>query len=300
MIAWGAIGLGISAVGSLIGGSKAASAAKQQAQASNDATQRQYEYDIEKWKLDRESIIANRDFAIQEIATKERNEGRIADYTDAMNAQRYQRDLQIRNAEQKSNEDQYQRSEEVYAKQLDLNAASYRTSYESELRTLEEVHTEQSFDKQEALLESLLKEGQLRSRGMSGRSAAKGGQVTAADFGRQMAQLNEGFSSAGRNARAIFEELATDKSSADLAAYSSRMLDPGLLPLPIQPLATPRAEFVYPRELEEFDFGPEPVLGAIQSPSAAAGRVWGSTISGIAGSAGSIISGGSDSKNWWE
>ena len=284
------IGAGVSVVGSIIGGNKASKAAKQQAQANNEATERQYEYDIEKWELDKESIIANRDFAIQEIAAKERNEGRIADYTDAMNAQRYQRDLQIRNLEQKSNEDQYKRSEEVYTKQLQLNAASYQTAYESERRNLEEIHTEQSFDKQEALLEAMLKEGQLRARGMNGRSAAKGGQVNAADFGRQIAQLNEGFASAGRSSRAVFEELAQDKSSADLAAFSSRMLDPGLLPLPLQPMLTPRAEFVYPRELEDFDFGPQPVMGAIQSPSAAAGRVWGSTISGIAGTVGSTIS----------
>ena len=287
---WQAVGIGVSVLGSVIGGRKQEKAARQQAEASNEATQRQYEYDMEKWELDKESIIANRDFAIKEIAAKERNEGRIDDYTDAMNAQRYQRDLQIRNLEQKSNEDQYKRSEEIYTKQLYLNAASYQTAYESERRNLEEIHTEQSFDKQEALLEAMLKEGQLRARGMNGRSAAKGGQVNAADFGRQIAQLNEGFASAGRSSRAVFEELAQDKSSADLAAFSSRMLEPGLLPLPLQPMLTPRAEFIYPRELEEFDFGPQPVLGAMQSPSAAAGRVWGSTISGIAGSVGSFIS----------
>ena len=236
MIVGALIGAGISVVGSIIGGNKAASAAKSQANEQNAATQRRYEYDMQKWELDKEAIMANRDFAIQEIAAKERNEGRVADFTDAMNTQRYQRDLQIRNLEQKSNEDQYRRSEEVYTKQLGLNAASYQTGYESERRKLEEVHTEQAFDKQEAYLGALIREGQLRARGMNGRSAAKGGQVNAADFGRQIAQLNEGF-----------------------------------------------------------DFGPQPVLGAISSPSAAAGRVWGSTISGIAGTVGNFV--GSTSAN---
>jgi len=69
------------------------------------------------------------------------------------------------------------------------------------------------------------------------------------------------------------------------------MLDPGVLPMPLQPLATPRAEFIYPRALGEFDFGPEPVLGAIASPGAAASRVWGSTISSVAGSLGSTFIG---------
>ena len=67
------------------------------------------------------------------------------------------------------------------------------------------------------------------------------------------------------------------------------MLDPGVLPMPLEPIKTPRTEFIYPRALQEFDFGPQPVLGAMQSPSAAAGRVWGSTISSIAGGLGSTI-----------
>ncbi len=287
---WPAVGAGISVVGGIIGGNRAASAARTQAEMQNEATARRYEYDTQKWQLDKESIIANRNFAMQEIAAKERNEGRLADYTDAMNARRYNRDLQIRNAEQASNEAQYERSEEIYTTQLGLNEASAQTAYESAQRQLEEIHTEQAFDKQEAYLEALMTEGALRAKGVSGRSAMKGYQVTAADFGRQIGQLNEAFSSAGRNARAVFKEIATDKASADLAAYASRMLEPGELPMPIEPLKTVRAEFVYPRALGEFDFGPRPVLGAMASPSAAANRVWGSTISGIAGSVGSALS----------
>jgi len=280
--------MGASVGGQIYGGQKASSAAREQAELNNEATERRYEYDIEKWELDKQAIVANRNFAIQEIAAKERNEGRTADYKDAMNALTYQRNLQIRNLEQASNEQQFQRSEEVYTSQLDLNALSAKSAYESETRQLEEIRTEQSFDAQEAYLNQLLVEGELRAKGVKGRSAVKGYQVTAADFGRQIAQLNEAFSSAGRNARAVFQEIATDKASADLAAYASRMLDPGVLPMPLQPLATPRAEFIYPRALGEYDFGPEPVRGAFASPNAAAQRVWGSTIAGIAGTVGSF------------
>ena len=56
--------------------------------------------------------------------------------------------------------------------------------------------------------------------------------------------------------------------------------------MPIEPLQTPQATFMYPRVYDEYDFGPKPVLGAMASPSAAANAVWGSTISGIAGSIG--------------
>ena len=282
------VGAAVSTVGSIIGGNKAASAAREQANAQNDAAERRYGYDTEKWELDKEMIKANRLHAVEEIKAKARNEGRVADYQDAANKQQYEYQLQIRNRQQASNEQQYQRSEQIYTDQLSLNQRSQLIAEENEFRQLQEIHTEQAFDKEASYLESLQKEGKLRALGIRGRSAQKGYQSTAADFGRQIAQLNEAFSGAGRNTRSVLREIANDRASADLAARAQRMLHPGLLPLPLKPLATPRAEFVLPRELEEFDFGPAPVMGAVASPSAAANRVWGSTISGIAGSIGGI------------
>ena len=283
------VGGALSAVGSLWGGSKAASAAAAQAEMQNQAAIRKYSYDIQKWDLDKEMIKANRLHAMEEIRIKARNEGNLADYRDATNKQQYEYQLKIRNAQQASNEAQFQRSDQIYNEQLSLNERSAQTANENEYRQLEEIHTEMAFDKQEAYIESLLSEGKLRARGITGRSAMKGYQSTAADAGRQMAMLNESFSAAGRNTRAVLQEIATDRASADLAAYAQKMLDPGVLPDPLKPLATPRAEFIMPRALGEFDFGPEPVLGAMASPSAAAARVWGSTISSIAGTVGSTI-----------
>ena len=288
MIAGAIIGGAISAGGALIGGSRAASAAAEQAEKQNEATIRRFEYDTAKYDMDRQQIRANRSFAVNEILAKQRNENRVADFRDAQAAQQYDYNLAIRNSQQASSDAQYERSEEIYGTQMDLNARSAQTAYENEARSLEEIHTERAFNLQTAQLDALVQEGKLRARGVTGRTAMKGYQATAADYGRQVAQLDESFASAGRNTRAVMQEIATDKASADLAAYAQRMLDPGDLPMPLQPLATPRAEFVLPRALNEFDFGPEPVLGAMASPSAAANRVWGSTISGIAGSIGGI------------
>ena len=283
------IGTGVNVIGGIIGGNRAANAAAEQADKQNEATIRRYQYDTAKYDLDRQQIRANRNFAVQEILAKQRNENRVADYRDASAAQQYNYNLAIRNSQQAANEAAFERSEEIYGEQLDLNARSAQTGYENEARALEEIHTERAFNLQDAHLEALIAEGKLRARGVTGRSAMKGYQVTAADFGRQAAQLDEAFSAAGRNSRAVFQEIATDKASADLAAYAQRMLDPGDLPMPLKPIDTPRAEFLLPRALGEFDFGPEPVMGAMASPSAAAGRVWGSTISGIAGSIGGTL-----------
>jgi len=283
------VGAGISAVGSIFGGSKAASAARQQAEMQNQAAIRKYGYDIQKWDMDKQMIKANRLHAMEEIRMKAKNEGRLADYQDASNKLQYEYQLKIRDRQQASNEAQFKRSEQLYTDQISLNQRSQMIAEENEFRQLEEIHTEQAFDKEQAYIDSLQTEGKLRATGVTGRSAQKGYQVTAADFGRQMSQLNEAFSSAGRNTKAVLREIANDKASADLAAHAQRMLDPGVLPDPLKPLATPRAQFVMPRALGEFDFGPEPVLGAMASPSAAANRVWGSTISSIAGTVGTAV-----------
>ena len=301
MAAWVApvVGGALSLGGSLIGGSRAASAAREQAEMQNQAAMRQYEYNLQAWEMDKDKIQADRQYAYQEIAMKARNDGRMADLQDASAAQQYNYQLQIRNREQASNEAQFKRSEEIYAKQMSLNAQSANTATRNEYRKLEEIHTEMTFDRQDAYLESLVAEGKLRARGVTGRSAMKGYQATAADTGRQMAMLNESFSAAGRNTRAVLQEIATDRASADLAAYAQRMLDPGVLPMPLEPLKAFRTEFLYPRAITKADYGPQPVLGAMRSPSAAANQVWGNTITSMAGTVGGVV-GGLDSTNWFK
>ena len=280
------IGTGVSILGSIFGGNKAASAARQQAELQNQATERRYEYDTQMWDMKREQLINERDHAVKTIQIQAGNESKSAAFTDAVNLQRYNRDLQIRNAEQKSLNEQFIRSDDIYNKQLTLNALAAKAGREDEYRKLQEIHAEATFDRQEAIIQQLQTEGKLRARGMDGRAIQKGAQVTLADLGNQIALFNESLSSAGRNTRAVLEEIARDKASADLAAYAQKMLDPGILPDVIVPFATPMADFLYPREFTEADFGPQPVRGAMASPSAAASRVWGETISGIAGTLG--------------
>ena len=282
-------GIGASVGGQIYGGQQSAEAAGTEAELRNQAAYRQYGYDMQLWDLNKQKILADRNHAYNEILIRKANEGKQADFQDASNLQQYNQQLLIRNLEQSSNEQQFEKSEQIYSGQIGLNQESEITARDAEFRALQDIRTEQAFDQEEAYIDSLINEGKLRARGVQGRSAMKGYQVTAADFGRQVAQLNEAFSGAGRNTQAVLREIATDKASADLAAEAQRMLDPGVLPMPVQPLATPRATWQLPRALGEFDFGPEPVLGAMASPAAAASRAWGSTIQGIAGTAASFI-----------
>ena len=283
------VGGAISVAGSIIGGNKAAKSAKKQAKAQNAATERQYQYDLKKHEMNREQLIAEREEAIAAIEAKARNEQKIATFTDARNLKQYNRDLQIRDLEQASLNEQYLKSRDIYSTQTSLNDISEKQATENELRKYQEIKAESAFNIQDKRLERLRAEGQLRARGVTGRSARKAQQITGAEFGRMVAQVNESVASAGRNSKAILEEISADRISADLSAMAARMLAPGELPDPIKPMATPLAEFVYPRELIEADFGPDPVKGATYSASAAAGRVWGQTISSVAGSVGGVM-----------
>lgn len=288
--AWAIGGAAVSIAGGIIGGNKAAKAAKAQAEAQNAAARRRLQYDTAAWSMGRDKLMASRDHAAETVRIAARNEGRLAAFKDASNLQRYNYDLQIRNTEQASLNNQYIRSDDIYNQQLTLNDISAASGVADEYRKLDEIRAETQFNSNEVIREQLLAEGKMRAMGASGRSAAKGVQATLADYSRQLMMLDESAGAAGSTARAIFEQIATDKSSADLAAYAQKMLDPGVLPMPLVPFATPMSEFQLPRELEAYDFGPAPVLGATVSASAAADAVWGQTISSIAGAVGGAMS----------
>jgi len=300
MVWLGAAGLALGVGASWFGGSKAANAAARSAELQNEAMQRKYDYDVKGWKARSQKLIADRAFAVDQIAAARRNENKRADWQDAMNARKYQYDLQIRNRQQQSNEDQFERSEDVYATQIDLNAMSAQTAYEDEARQLEEIRKERTFDQQDAYLENLLTEGKLRATGVEGRSAQKGYQVTAFDFGYTTEQLDEAFAGAGAKSRAAMKAIATDLKSANLAAHAQRMLDPGDIPLPLEQLAVARQEFVMPRALGEFDFGPRPVMGVMADPNAAAGAAWGNAISSIGSQIGGYMGRFSHGDTGWK
>ena len=288
-IAGAVIGGGVGAT--VHGTGKAAEAAEEQAELVNEAAQRQFEYNTEMWNMSKDKILADRDHAAEVIAAQERNEGKIAAWRDATNLQQYNQELLIHEKEQTSINEQYNKSNEIYGVQVTFNDIAAQAANENEYRKLLEINAESAFDVQEQSLERLRAEGKERARGRSGRSTGKIQQSTMADYGRQVAMINESLESAGRNTRAVLKEIKRDKFSADLAAYAQKMLHPGELPEPIVPFATPMAEFMYPREVLEADYGPAPVLGATMSPSAAHSQVWGTGIAGIAGSALSIGAG---------
>jgi hypothetical protein len=286
---------GIGMVGSFLGGRSSAAAAAEQARAQNKAMMAKYQYDLDMWDMKKQQLQSERSESIDRILTSARNEGKLRAYKDVQALEQYDYSLKIRNEQQTSNEIAFKRSDDIYQDTTSLNGMAARASMDSEIVKLEEIGAESKFDKQSSYIDMLQAEGKLRARGASGRSASKNIQSTMGDYGRQMAMMNETMESAGRNTRAVLEEIIRDKTSADLTAFASKMLDPGKLPMPIKQQPIPVAEFDLPRLLEDFDFGPMPVKGAMASPGAAAQKAWGSAISGIAGGLGQMAGGALDS-----
>ena len=281
------IGTAVSVVGGLIGGRKAASAAADQAEQQAKATQARHQYDLDAWDMKKKQLQAERQEAVDRIMTEARNEGKVRAYKDAAAQDQYEHALKIRNAQQTSNEMAFKRSDDIYTDTVTLNSMAAKSAMDSEIVRLEESKAETRFNANEAYLEMVKMEGQFRARAASGRSAVKGMQATMADYGRQMEMLNATMDSNERNAYSALQEIIRDKSSADLTAFASKMLDPGVLPEPIKQRPIPVAEYTLPRVLVDSDFGPQPVRGFMASPGTAADMVWGQTISSVAGSIGS-------------
>ena len=291
-MAWPLIAAGVSLVGGYIGGQKKAQAAGAQAKAHNKAVEAKHDYDMEGWEMAKDRLQADYQHALESVQIARINENKTAQYQDALNLQKYNYDLQIRNAEQDSLNNQYTRSEQIYKLQMSLNTLAANAGREDEYRKHREIQAQAQFQSQDNYVQKLIATGQGAALGLSGRSADKANQSIVAKYARTMASINESLDSAGRSTNAVLKEIARDKLSADLSAYANRMLHPGEIPLPMIPFKTPVAIFQDPRELDDYDFGPKPIKGAKQSVSAAKNKAWGETWSGIAGNVASSISGG--------
>ena len=207
------------------------------------------------------------------------------------NARQYNYQLQIRNHQQDTNERMFAKSEEIFQYQLGMNAMEERAARMDERQQLQEIQTEKRYEKNEAYIDGLLAEGAIRARGIEGRSVDKARSVATMKAATALTLLDLSLQNATTASQSAIESIKRDRRVADLNAYASKMLDPGVLPMPIQPLATPQATFMYPRVYEDYDFGPEPVRGAMISPSSASAAVWGSSISSLAGAASDIVRG---------
>ena len=274
----------------IYGANKQANAAKSAQQERNNATDAQYEYDKEKWAMEKQQMLANREFKVKEIEERARQEGELAGFKDASAARQYNYQLQIRNKQQDTNERMYAKSNAIFETQLGLNALQERSARMDERQQLEEIKAEKRYEKNTAYLDGIIAEGEIRARGQMGRSVQKARSVQTLKTATALTLLDLSLQNATTASESAIRNIKQDRTVADLNAYATKMLDPGELPMPVEPLPTPMSTFMYPRVYDEYDFGPEPIRGAMISPNSAAAQVWGSSITSLAGMASQIVS----------
>ena len=278
----------VSVAGGLIGGSKASSAAKKQAKANNEAAYRQWEYDKDLWGMSKEKMIRDDEYLRESIKSKEANFRMQAALQDQTRMDKWNYDVQIRNFQQETAEKEFQKSAELTEARYAMASMEGQSARENASRKWRELQTSVAFDAQDQHLQSI--ETELAIVNNKGRGMNKIKQSNIMKRAFSTAKLAETLSSGSQDYMQQLKDIALDESAEKLSAWAQKMLKPGILPTPPQPIPTPIPSFDFPPPLEEFDFGPEPVLGATASVSAAGSQAfWGTAGSTLFKGAGDFI-----------
>tara|TARA_R100001082_G_scaffold111238_1_gene94349 strand:+ start:608 stop:1627 length:1020 start_codon:yes stop_codon:yes gene_type:complete len=264
---------------SLIGGFFQKKSEKKQYEAQQKYLEDKYnEYDLPFWEMSKEKIEADYDETIRSILLQQQNEQKLADFKDANNLKNYQQSLKIHQYQIDQQQKLYDKSEELYSTALGLNFENAQIAKQREADALREETQKYAFQNEDSVIESIIKKGELAATSQAGRSSVKANQSELADLGRSQAIMTESLVSAGRNTRMRLLDIERAHKAADYQAYANRMLEPDAPPEPLKPMETPTSDYLFPRELEEFDFGPQPIMGV--NPVQVSG--WGSILANAA------------------
>ena len=234
---------------------------------SEKAVDQQYEYDVESHEMNIEKMEADYDYLVDSILSQEKNFDTQRAYKDQLSVDTYNRELQIANIERATNAAAFAKSEQIYGQTLGLNNLERQYSTDAAYQQRKEVQQAAAFDNQQSIIDSLRAQGAALARGQAGRSAAKVQQAEAMAFGRDQAVLAASLLSADENLQTTIRDINLAYETANMQAEANRMLQPPPVLDPIVPMATPDMEFLLPRELQDFDFGPEPIKGVARTSS---------------------------------
>ena len=231
------------------------------------AIEQKYEYDVEAREMNIEKMKADYDFLVESILSQERNLDRQNAYKDQLALDTYNRELQIAQIERETNARAFAKSEQIYGQTLGLNIVERQYAQDAAYQQRKEIQQAAAFDNQQSIIDALQAQGAAAARGQSGRSAAKVQQAEAMAFGRDQAVLAASLMSADENLQSTLRDINLAYDTANMQAESNRMLPPPPVLDPIVPMKSPDMEFLLPRELQEFDFGPEVRKGVAMGQS---------------------------------
>ena len=249
-------GTAINFVGGLFG---RRSAKKQRAREEAFLKMKYEQYDLPLWEMGKQRLIAERDEILRSILLKKSNEEKLAKFKDANNLRTYKHALQIHQLKVRNQQKLYEKSERLY------KGAVESAKDQAALEFVENSKAA-AYKQEELLVESIMARGKARAKGRAGVSAAKAAQTQLYDEGRQVELLVENLINAQRDTNLSMQ-------AAISAADAQRMLKPEAPPAPLKPAETPIADYIFPRYLQDFDFGPKPIMGIASTPVPSMGSV---------------------------
>lgn len=271
-----ALGIGSTVLG-FFGQKSAQSAANAR---HNEQVEKQYQYSTQLYEMQKDKSQADWDEVVRNTKKKQEDEIRLASYKDQNALDSYNYGMQIRNMKQKSLNAQFLKSKELHKQKRAFNEIGSTLAKQSQQRALRETTQKLIFENQDAILKQMASKGEAIVKGGSGRTAGKVVQSTIAELGRTQSALAESLMSAQTNTRAANLNIDLQKAIADKNADANLMSPPETLPVPPRPLKSLITEYELPRELEDFDFGPEPIKGAMATYTGS----WANLGAGILGS----------------
>ena len=151
----------------------------------------------------------------------------------------------IRDFEYSALVNRYAKSVQNTEDQLIFNSIAAVDAYEAEQASLNEITTEDIFNRQGNLVDRLEQEGEA-ALGQAGVSRNKRIQSRLAGIGRNSAIADASLASSVEQSQRNMRQIAMDKYGADLQARASMMIRPEPLPAIPEPIQGPDAIFVEP------------------------------------------------------
>ena len=231
----------ISGVASIAGGifgasqaskanSDAKKAYKEQQKAAKEAAKKTNEYNKKVFEVDKKNYANNRKYEYETAIRQWKFNQSIQDYQYLQTVK------------------QYGKSVENTRDQLSYNSLAAQQAYESEQSALNEIYTEDAFNRQGMMVDQLTAQGQ-GQLGQAGRSRTKALQSTLAEVGRNAAVMNASLSSSVKQTERNLRDISMRRYGADMQARASMMLRPERLPDLLEPTQAPERIFVEPMEV---------------------------------------------------
>ena len=263
MVPWAAIGA-IASVGSAVSGYLG------QKKAYKKGKQYQWDlyhkYTLPGYEMDNEKLIADHKQLVDGIKLQMENEKTLAEFKDKNNLRNWHQKLKINQFAHNEKMKQFYKSEHLYYDALTAGKE------QKKIRD-EETYAQFAYQNEDRILESIVAKSNAAATSQTGASAVSEAQAVIAQNGRELGILRRNLLSANRESRMQFKDFLRD-------ADANRMIRPTKAPDPLKPLKTPIAKYQMPRPLEDFDFGPKPIMGMSSTPKPS---LFGSALGAVAG-----------------